>query len=153
MWQFTRVGTGILLTLAVCGMTPGVVQAQFTPENVRFNDLGEGSPIVTADRPAALTILSSTPEQVSFTYLEFAPAATTITVFTDLLDPGTTIVSDRIVLSQTKGSALITGIFGSDPTLPAIPPGAVPFFVPVHSSVRSIPQNGQTGAAEKIDVR
>jgi hypothetical protein len=26
-------------------------------------------------------------------------------------------------------------------------------MVPVHSSVRSIPQNGQTGAAEKIDVR
>jgi hypothetical protein len=130
MPRFTRVGTGILLTLAVCGMTPGVVQAQFTPEHVNFDDLGEGIPIVTADRPAALTILKSGPEFVSFTYLEFAPASTTITVFTDLLDPGTTTVSDRLVLSQTQGSALITGIFGSDPTLPAIPPNAVPFFPP-----------------------
>src|SRR5262245_50034887 len=64
-------------------------------------------------------------EFVSFNLTGANTGQATVSGFTNLLEPGSTTVSDRFVESFTNGSSTYFVAFGSDPDLPAIPAGAL----------------------------
>jgi hypothetical protein len=74
-----------------------------------------------------VTNYSQIGEAINFTFQSSIPVAGTsvISGFTNLTEPGSSTVSDRIVLTLTGGSDLIGVQFGSDANLPVIPSGAV----------------------------
>jgi len=68
---------------------------------------------------------SQSGEAISFSLTAPITGGSTVSAFTNLIEPGSTTVSDRLVLSITSGSTLVGVQFGSDADLPAIPAGAV----------------------------
>lgn len=120
MQKLTRLGTRVVLILIACGTTPTALRADF----IKIDDSKEGNPVVTADNPGSLTIITSSPEFVHFTFTEFTTATVTVTRFRDLLESDGT-VSDRFIETQTLGSNLVDVVFSSDPNVVQPPAGAV----------------------------
>jgi len=70
--------------------------------------------------------LTITPESASFDLTVFQGIKfTTVSGYTNLVEPGSSEISDRLVVSVVKGAPTYHVEFGSDPQLAAIPSGAL----------------------------
>ena len=107
---------GLAMTTAIC--------RNVEADTIRIDDVAEGVPIVTATtNPGAITIVSSGPQFVHFTFASTRfDTGPTDTAVRDLLESGGS-VSDRIIITATNGSNNVDLVFGSDPVLPSVPPG------------------------------
>jgi hypothetical protein len=120
MKWFTQLLAPAFLVMVAFGMRPGGARADL----IQIDDLADGNPVVTArDNPAGITILSIGPESVSFNFTSTqVNTAGTSTAYVDLLDGDGTTISDRFIITATNGSNVLNVVFGSDASLPAIPP-------------------------------
>jgi hypothetical protein len=123
-------GTRLFLLLCVCLAFGYVGHA----DTIQLNDLGEsvsvtlnGTPITGNGGRISNFILAG--ESVSFDISTNGNNFINTTRFTNLLDPLTSddpvgTVSDRLLQTTILGAATYHIVMGSDPALPAIPPGA-----------------------------
>jgi hypothetical protein len=124
----------VIFALSLTLLSPWVARADI----INFFDLGESVSVtingvaITGNGGRVSNFLISG-ESVSFDLT--VPTAIRITEsgFTNLLEPGSTIVSDTFVESFTSSPTYHVA-FGSDPNLPVIPPGAI--------DLTTIPQQG-----------
>jgi hypothetical protein len=126
----------VILALSLTLLSPWVARA----DTFNFLDSGESvsvtiNGVTITGNGGRVSNFLNVGESVTFdlTFMTSLPPPTE-SGFTNLLEPGSTTVSDRFVLSLTAGSPTYHVAFGSDPDLPAIPPGAL--------DLTQVPQQG-----------
>jgi len=116
-------GLQVLALFAVLATAFATVDAA----TITIDDIADGIPVVTTNG-SPITVLSSGPESLHFTFVAAcfqsgacSPSVSVPPFVGTLLERGSMVPSDRLILNSVVGGGTVDVVFGSDPVIPPLP--------------------------------